>query len=163
MELYEKDSTKVGWIYFYTFRNSVKSTFMMLCLNAGSVVKLVVSEFQTLIGLPQLQFEYAVSSFWVLRKSRPKEILILAEAIQAKNMTMHKVLKLSRLHTVYTFEYASTTHNEYFLFTVNLILVSVLSGLSLRLSVQHARYWRINVENSLFPHPCLTSPLRRNI
>ena len=146
---------------------------MMLCLNAGSVVKLVVggSEFQTLITVrvknwlrvPQLQFEYAVSSFWVLRKSRPKEILILAEAIQAKNMSMHKVLKLSRLHIVYTFEYASTTHNEYFLFTVNLILVSVLSGLSLRLSVQHARYWRINVENSLFPHPCLTSPLRRNI
>ena len=32
-------------------------------------------------------------------------------------MSMHKVLKLSRLHTVYTFEYASTTHNEYFLFT----------------------------------------------
>jgi len=55
-------------------------------------------------------------------------------------MSMHKVLKLSRLHTVYTFEYASNTHNEYFLFTVNLILVSVLSGLSLRLSVQHAGY-----------------------
>jgi len=101
---------------------------MMLCLNAGSVVKLVVggSEFQTLITLrvknwlrvPQLQFEYAVNSFWVLRKSRPKEILILGEAIQAKNMSLHKVHKLSRLHTVYTFEYASTTHNEYFLFTV---------------------------------------------
>jgi len=49
---------------------------------------------------------------------RQHSFLVLVEAIQAENMSMHKVLKLSRLHTVYTFEYASTTHNEYFLFTV---------------------------------------------